>query len=998
MAGSPDARRGRPNAAAPAKGDAASQKLAEHLHQIATEAPAPEDALEPALRAILEACGATAGAICLFDQRNEMLRLAAEVGLSDEGCRQLRSVRRGGVGTWDMPLHSLLNRRAYLIESAARNRYVPPLVEPAASVRTLACVPLYAGSTPLASLILVAMIPASFSERDIRVLDQAIRELVKMIESVRRRAPGQSPEPAHEAPPPPAPVPEIVSRRPQTRATVSPELSMTPTVPEPPSTSPADSHATTEMLATALAESERERTRLATALEQATARAAGVTPSDELTRALQAVEAAEAAHATAAAEAEVARVEATRCRAEIQRLETSEREHAETRAHLEQQVAEATARGAAYDGTRAQLDAELADARAKAARLDEVSRERDALAAERDRLHEAAQSAGEAEAARAELAHARTSLDTVTAEVERLRAEITALTAATEAARAEQSRLESELAAERSRSTERTTELEQQLAALHSERDADAARIAELSAAHDADAAQIADLVAERDTLREAAARASEAEAAQAALSAAQSTIDRLHGELEQVRTDVEQLTTAERNARDALAHAAQEALEVRTRMEQEAAEALARERAALEEQLTALRSERDHAAMAIGAEREDAAREREALREQLTALESRLADVTAASEAAAGAAAAADAAREELAVLQATIDELRSEGANARGELERLATVERDLLADRSRLEQSLAEAQDTATAAPSPDETPADEIEGEAVLTMEPPPEELATVETTASEPEAAQPGAEAPETPAAGGEQASRLVILDEDAAWDGLACDAYQVTRLAPDADTVSRIVAMAPQRLIVNLAVSGALETVFQLRGAGVTGRCWGHVAAAGAPTVLPLSQIDASHRPLDPDAMIGTMAPHAAQGTRVVMVGADVDALISLRQALARQGLSVSMAWNAKQADDLLGMVKPQLAVVDLDLPQRDGYGIVAKLAAMSPVPTMVLVQGVEDSGGRFAALLTDPSHRERMTKREQMLSTVASWQEPATKEKRGGKVRTLPR
>jgi CheY-like chemotaxis protein len=122
-----------------------------------------------------------------------------------------------------------------------------------------------------------------------------------------------------------------------------------------------------------------------------------------------------------------------------------------------------------------------------------------------------------------------------------------------------------------------------------------------------------------------------------------------------------------------------------------------------------------------------------------------------------------------------------------------------------------------------------------------------------------------------------------------------------------------------------------------------------------------------------------------------------VDALISLRQALARQGLSVSMAWNAKQADDLLGMVKPQLAVVDLDLPQRDGYGIVARLAGMSPVPTMVLVQGVEEAGPRFAALLVDPSHRERMTGRDKVLAAVASWEAPPVKEKRSN-VRTLPR
>ncbi|HEV7732074.1 MAG TPA: hypothetical protein VGR62_07925, partial [Candidatus Binatia bacterium] len=607
-------------------------------------------------------------------------------------------------------------------------------------------------------------------------------------------------------------------------------------------------------------------------------------------------------------------------------------------------------------------------------------------------------------------------------DAERLRAEITALSAATEAARSEQARLERDLEAERAQTVVRQQELDaerNQTAARQQELDVErsqtAARQRELEDAlaalrteHDAAVAQIDALVIERDALREAAAAASEAEAAQAALATAQSTIDTLHAELEQVRADVEQLSTAERELRDAQARAAQEALEARARLEQEAAEALARERSALEEQLATLRAERDDTAATLGVAREDAAREREALREELTSLEARLADVTAASAVAAEAAAAADAARTELAALQTTVDELRTEGAQAREDLDRLATAEQALLADRSRLEQALVEAQEAAAqaaVAPAPisadgdlfQPDAAEELDAEAVLTMEPPPEELADVvaETpTAPETPEVAPAQEAPIELAC--EATPRIVVLDTDASWDDLTCESHQLTRFAPDADTVTRVVALAPQRLVVNLAVAGALEMVYQLRAAGVTGRCWGMIAGVGAPKVLPLSLIDASCRPLDPDAVIATIGGYAGQGTRVVTVGADVDALISLRQALARQGLSVSMAWNAKQAEDLLGMVKPQVAVVDLDLPQRDGYGIVARLAGMTPVPTMLLVQGVEESGPRFAALLVDPSHRERMVDRGKLLTTVATWTEPVRKEK--GKVRQLPR
>src|SRR5207249_8138344 len=109
--------------------------LREQLRAIASAARVPEDALEPALQAILDASRAQAGAVCVFDPRHGILRLVSEVGLSDEGCRRLRSVRRADPAAWDMPLQGLLNRRAYLIENASRNRYVPRLVEHAAGVR-----------------------------------------------------------------------------------------------------------------------------------------------------------------------------------------------------------------------------------------------------------------------------------------------------------------------------------------------------------------------------------------------------------------------------------------------------------------------------------------------------------------------------------------------------------------------------------------------------------------------------------------------------------------------------------------------------------------------------------------------------------------------------------------------------------------------------------------------------------------------------------------------
>jgi len=164
------------------------EAVAARLRELGAAAKAPVEALEPALSAILEATGVTAAAVCLYDPRYELLRLAAEVGLSDEGCQRLRTVRRGGVAGWDMPLHSLLNRRAYLIGNAAQNRYVPALVDSAKPVRAVACLPLYSGSVPAGSLVLVTVAVRPFGEGEIRALEQPLRELGKLIEAVRRQA------------------------------------------------------------------------------------------------------------------------------------------------------------------------------------------------------------------------------------------------------------------------------------------------------------------------------------------------------------------------------------------------------------------------------------------------------------------------------------------------------------------------------------------------------------------------------------------------------------------------------------------------------------------------------------------------------------------------------------------------------------------------------------------------------------------------------------------
>jgi PleD family two-component response regulator len=155
--------------------------------------------------------------------------------------------------------------------------------------------------------------------------------------------------------------------------------------------------------------------------------------------------------------------------------------------------------------------------------------------------------------------------------------------------------------------------------------------------------------------------------------------------------------------------------------------------------------------------------------------------------------------------------------------------------------------------------------------------------------------------------------------------------------------------------------------------------------------------IEPAVSPLDPDTAVDTLGRYAVRGTRVVTIGADVDALMSLRQALARRGLSVSMAWDAKQGIDLLGVVRPELVVVELGLPRRDGYGIVAQLSAVDPVPNALIVPAREEPSIGFTAVLSDPAHATRTIMLAELLTRSLARSE-ATPAERKQKLRAFGR
>jgi len=694
----------RRSSTAPAPAPDPAAALADSLRAIAAR-EAPEDALQPALQAVLEATGAQAGALCLFDVRYGLLRLAAEVGISDEGCRTLRSIRQDDARGWALPLQCLRDHRPYLIDAASGAHDVPPLVEAGAAVCSVACVPLCAGETPLGSLVLVARAPRPLSEHDVEQLAGPLDEVVRMIEAARRPRAGAA-APARE----PSGVVAEPTGACDEAATGGPE--------------PAS-------LAAKLAARSEEADRLRAALE-----AAGVE------------------RARLAGELEHARRAADRAELLTTSLAAAERETAELTAALE--------------------------------RGESGGHERLQEAVEQARAAEAARAAAEAE-----LASARTALA-------------------------------------------------------------------------DAEARSVA-----------------------------------LEAEGRRARAEIERLELAERDGRAE-----------RERMEKELAETRAR------------------------------------------------------------------------------FDELATHGNAVEGEI----GVLRELVATlRSELE-TLAAERDRLLGAPGePEAERATDVEAE-----DPPAPAAAELAPSESPPAPATPPT--PAAPPRPRVHAARrlVVVLDVDPVWEGAVIDGTEVTVVKPGSDVFARFVGVTPTRLVVNLAAPGALAAMGALRAAGVSGRFWGCLASPASDKALPLGMIEPTTRPLDPDAVLHVLGGYAPRGTRIVTAGADGDTLMSLRHALTRQGLSVSMAWDAKQAVDLFEAVRPEVVVLDLELPPRHGYELVVRLAGSSPVPSAVLVYGEgDDTGAGFTAALR-AAPRNGLVPRDRLLANVLGHSE-VPPEARPQKVYALP-
>ena len=275
------------------------------------------------------------------------------------------------------------------------------------------------------------------------------------------------------------------------------------------------------------------------------------------------------------------------------------------------------------------------------------------------------------------------------------------------------------------------------------------------------------------------------------------------------------------------------------------------------------------------------------------------------------------EALRLAMASAQRVILEAEEETRVARAEAERLAVSHEALLAEKARLEGAL------------PSTAPAKTPEPQTLV----PPTPM-VIKT-------------APDT---------RVVaVLDATTQWPETA--GAEVHVIEPCEDIVARIGDMQAGRCIVNLAAPGAIAAAVTLRTAGLSIPLWGALVTSNERG-LSLGQIDVLVRPIDPELVRLQCVTIAPKSARLLAIGSDSTTFIALRQGLMKAGMSVSIAWDLKQATELLEIVRPQLIVLDLALPGRGAASLVAELARLEQPPVLVLLAATPEQVATFSNAL----------------------------------------
>jgi DNA-binding response OmpR family regulator len=81
---------------------------------------------------------------------------------------------------------------------------------------------------------------------------------------------------------------------------------------------------------------------------------------------------------------------------------------------------------------------------------------------------------------------------------------------------------------------------------------------------------------------------------------------------------------------------------------------------------------------------------------------------------------------------------------------------------------------------------------------------------------------------------------------------------------------------------------------------------------------------------------------------RVLVIEDDVDLAGMLAEALRRSGYDVCVAHRPSEALEAVGRFAPEVALIDLGLPEMDGHALGRRLRGLDPSVTLIALTGTD--------------------------------------------------
>jgi CheY-like chemotaxis protein len=238
---------------------------------------------------------------------------------------------------------------------------------------------------------------------------------------------------------------------------------------------------------------------------------------------------------------------------------------------------------------------------------------------------------------------------------------------------------------------------------------------------------------------------------------------------------------------------------------------------------------------------------------------------------------------------------------------------------------------------------------------------PAEVAPVKATPDEPlparaaEPARPVTEA--VPAAPVPRRGRVLVVDRDEAvnamlQDLLTREGYLVSCARNSEDAVARAREISPHVVILDILMPGAEggNILFQLKAHPILANVPFVLLTMnpGATTGLALGAEDYVTKPIDGSRLLALLAKHnAARGeTSIMVVEDDAPTRNMIVRVLEREGWPALQAENGRVALDLLERHTPSVVLLDLLMPELDGFSVLRAMRAHAvwrDIPVVVL-------------------------------------------------------